>query len=267
MATAEQYTHGHHDSVLRAHRWRTVENSAAYLRTRLRPGQRLLDVGCGPGTLTRDLARHVAPGHVTAIDRAESVLDEARAALSDLGAAAEVRAGDVYQLEFAADSFDVVHAHQLLQHLREPVRALQELRRVCRPDGVVAVRDADYGAFRWYPESQPLANWLEMYQRVAQSNGAFPDAGRRLLEWAQAAGFREIEPSASTWCFATAEARLFWSGSWTERITGSALTEQALQRGFATRAQLDEMAAAFRTWAAADGGVMFVTHGELLCRP
>ncbi len=65
------YTHGHHESVLRSHRWRTAANSAAYLLPYLRPGQDLLDIGCGPGTLTGDLARAVSPGRVVGIDRLE----------------------------------------------------------------------------------------------------------------------------------------------------------------------------------------------------
>jgi 2-polyprenyl-3-methyl-5-hydroxy-6-metoxy-1,4-benzoquinol methylase len=73
------YTHGHHDSVLRSHRWRTVGNSAAYLIPYLRSGQQVLDIGCGPGTITTDLARRVAPGSVVGIDNDPTPLEEARA--------------------------------------------------------------------------------------------------------------------------------------------------------------------------------------------
>ena len=51
----DRYTHGHHESVLRSHRWRTAANSCAYLLPHLRPDMSLLDVGCGPGTITADL--------------------------------------------------------------------------------------------------------------------------------------------------------------------------------------------------------------------
>ena len=160
----DTYTHGHHDSVLRSHRTRTVENSAAYLVPHLRPGMELLDVGCGPGTITLDLARLVAPGRALGIDRQEGVLGEARA----LGAGVEnlsFAAADVYALEFPDASFDVVHAHQVLQHLTDPVAALAEMRRVCRPGGVVAARDADYAAFTWYPADPVLDRWLELTTR------------------------------------------------------------------------------------------------------
>src|SRR5215831_3922159 len=132
----ETYTHGHHDSVLRSHRSRNVENSAAYLRPYLRAGQTLLDVGCGPATLTLDLARHVAPGRMVALDRADDILDEARRTLAAAGERVTVESGDVYALRHDAASFDIVHAHQVLQHLRDPVAALREMRRVCRPHGL-----------------------------------------------------------------------------------------------------------------------------------
>jgi hypothetical protein len=147
------------------------------------------------------------------------------------------------------------------------VRALKEMRRVCAQSGVVAARDSDYGTFRWFPEDERLTAWLRLYMRVAQSNHAFPDAGRRLVHWAKAAGFREVTYSGSTWAYATPEQRSWWSESWAERITRSALAEQALERGFATKADLSAMAEGFRAWAAAEDGTWTITHGEILARP
>ena len=267
MQNSDRYTHGHDDSVLRSHRARTVDNSAAYLRPHLRAGIRLLDVGCGPGSLTLDLARHAPNSQVVALERAESVLEEARRTLAPLGPSVSVVAGDVYELQYDAGTFDIVHAHQVLQHLTDPVRALQEMKRVCKPDGVVAVRDSDYGAFRWFPEEPRLDAWLAMYTSVAQRNGAYPDAGRRLLSWAQAAGFREPTVSASAWCYATPEVRTWWASLWADRVTKTTLADQAIDYGLATRADLQEMAAGFRTWSEATDGFFTLTHGELLARP
>ncbi|MEZ5208347.1 MAG: methyltransferase domain-containing protein [Acidimicrobiales bacterium] len=156
----ETYTHGHHESVLRSHTWRTAENSAGYLLDHLRPGMDLLDVGCGPGTITLDLARRVAPGRVVGVDASDAVIAEAQARATETGSAATFAVGDVYALDAEDRSFDVVHAHQVLQHLADPVAALRELRRVVRADGVVACRDSDYAAFVWAP-TDPAPGPLE----------------------------------------------------------------------------------------------------------
>src|ERR1700749_4983282 len=132
MTTGEaSYIHGHHESVLRSHTWRTAQNSAAYLLPHLRPGQTLLDVGCGPGTITADLAALVAPGRVVAVDREPAILQQAAAHAADAGVAdrIEFAVADVHALDFPDDTFDVVHAHQVLQHLTDPVRALREMPR------------------------------------------------------------------------------------------------------------------------------------------
>src|SRR5262249_10542302 len=115
--TNDIYTHGHHEAVLRSHTWRTAENSAGYLLAALRPGLDLLDVGCGPGTITLDFARLVAPGRVIGIDRAPEVLAQANARAGGQGLSIELQVGDAYALPLPDASFDVVHAHQLLQHL------------------------------------------------------------------------------------------------------------------------------------------------------
>src|SRR5215467_10127515 len=110
------YTHGHHESVLRSHKWRTVDNSAAYLATHLTSGTSVLDLGCGPGTITADIGRRVAPGRVLGVDASADVIEEARRD-ARAGSNVEFAVGDVYTLEIDDHTFDVVHAHQVLQHL------------------------------------------------------------------------------------------------------------------------------------------------------
>jgi ubiquinone/menaquinone biosynthesis C-methylase UbiE len=265
-AAEETYTHGHAESVLRSHLARTVDNSAAHLAPHLRAGDAVLDVGCGPGTITVDLARRVAPGPVVGIEPVEAPLAGARALAAGVDTV-EFRIGDVYALDAPDGSYDVVHAHQVLQHLTDPVAALREMLRVCRPGGLVAARDADYAAMTWYPADPRLDRWLEIYRAVAHGNGAEPDAWRRLLAWARAAGAGSIVPSASVWSYATPEERAWWGGLWADRIVGSAITQQAVDGGHATAEELDEISGAWRRWAADEDGWFAIVHGEVLCRP
>lgn len=259
-----RYTHGHHDSVLRSHRWRTAENSAAYLLPHLSPGDRLLDVGSGPGTITADLI--AITGRGTALEQTDEALALTAAELERRDVATELRVGDVHALPFEDDSFDVVHAHQVLQHVADPVAALREMARVTRPGGIVAARDSDYAAFTWYPALPELDEWLALYQTVARSNGGEPDAGRRLLAWAHAAGLSEVTASADTWCFATPEDRTYWGGMWADRILSSAMAAQAVADGHVTADDLRSISAGWQRWVEEPDGWFTLLHGEILAR-
>jgi SAM-dependent methyltransferase len=259
------YTHGHAESVLRSHRVRTAENSAAYLLPHLASSDRLLDIGSGPGTITADLARRVR--QVVAVEINDEAANLTRAELEGQGVAdVDVRVGDVHALDLPDDGFDVVHAHQVLQHVADPVAALREMARVTRPGGVVGVRDSDYAAFAWYPELPGLDRWLDLYRGAARANGGEPDAGRHLLAWAHAAGLEDVTATSSTWCFATPETRSWWGEMWADRVTGSALAEQLVRDGVANRADLRALADAWLAWAADPDGWVSIPHGELVVR-
>ncbi|GMA30799.1 class I SAM-dependent methyltransferase [Litorihabitans aurantiacus] len=262
-----RYIHGHAESVLRSHTWRTARNSAAYLLDDLGPGLDLLDVGCGPGTITVDLAQIVAPGRVVGIDTSVEVLMKA----SELAVARDVETvsfeqADVHELPYGDASFDVVHAHQVLQHLPDPVSALVEMRRVLRPGGVLAVRDVDYGGMRWFPLVPGLERWLEVYQRVARSHGGEPDAGPRLLSWVRAAGFTDTTVTASTWCYADETTRPWWAGVWADRVRHSRFAEEATRLGLADAGALEDLAQAWRAWGESDDGWFAMVHGEVVAR-
>lgn len=263
---AARYTHGFDESVLRSHRRRTAQNSAGYLIPHLRPGSRLLDVGSGAGTITADLLRLVAPGAVTAL---ESDPEALRLTASELTAqqlgSVELVVGDVHRLPFGDNQFDVVHAHQVLQHVADPVTALREMARVTRPGGVVAARDADYSGFSWYPELPALDRWRELYLRSARANNGEPDAGRRLLAWAHAAGLPEVTASASVWTYADPESRRAWGAAWADRIQRSRIAEQARAAGV-TAAELSDIASGWTAWADHPDGWIVIPHGEIVVR-
>lgn len=260
----EIYTHGHHPVVVSAHSERTATEAAAFVIARIAPGMRILDIGCGPGSITRGLAELVGPtGSVVGIDNSEEAL---RIATTMSGTPTWLRFEDasVYQLQFADDLFDMAFGHQVLQHLADPVAALTELHRVLRPGGIVAMRDADYGTMTHHPPQPAIRQWLDMYHQVARANGGEPDAGRRLVEWVNAAGFVRAEASSSTWTYATPSARTAWADLWADRITKSRFGDRAVELELADRVGLEDVAAGWREWAIKPDAWFAFIHGEVV---
>lgn len=263
-----RYSHGHHGSVLRSHGARTAANSAAYLLPELRPGMAILDVGCGPGTITLDLAEVVgASGRVVGVDASQAAVAAARAEAARRGDdRTSFAVADCCALTEKDATYDVVHAHQLLQHLGDPVAALREMARVTTPGGLVAARDVDYATMTWYPDSAGLTRWLTTYRALARANGGEPDAGRRLRGWALAAGLRDVRATASAWSYGTPEETTWWAGAWAERATESDFAAQAVELGLATPADLAAIAAAWRAWGEHPDAWFAMLHGEIVAR-
>jgi len=238
------------------------------LLPRLRPDAEVLDIGCGSGTITTGLARRA--GRVVGLDMSAEVVDAARAHADDCRLSnASFEVGSVYDLPWDDNSFDVVYAHQVLQHLSDPVRALKEAQRVLRPGGIVAVRDSDYETMIHAPVFPAIERWRDLYHQVASANGGEADAGRYLLSWVAEAGFTNIETTASATAHTDHEGRTVWGEMWAVRVIESDFAKHAVDNGFATRDELREISAAFRQWAAQPDGFWAWVNGEVIgvCTP
>ncbi len=259
------YTHGHAAVVVNQHARRTAEGCASFARHVIAPDARVLDVGCGPGSITVGLARWVPDGEVVAIEPGGDILDTARAAVVEAGVDNVVVAeGSVYELDYPDDSFDVAYAHQVLQHLTDPVGALREMARVVRPGGYVAVRDSDYHTMCCFPEVPEIERWRDVYRKVARHNRAEPDAGRYLNSWCRRAGLTDVEITASVWWYVDPESRANWGLSWAERCLSSAFGRQAIDYGYATEEEMVDIAAGWRRWAELEDAYFHFIHGEAL---
>ncbi|KAE8375720.1 S-adenosyl-L-methionine-dependent methyltransferase [Aspergillus bertholletiae] len=269
MAGSTDYVHGYQPSVLRSHSWRTASNSAAYLLPHITPAMHILDVGCGPGTITMDLANYVPQGKVVGLEHmsGHEVLQQATSTAKEKGLQnVEFTTGDAHALPFDNNTFDITHAHQVLQHVSDPVRVLQEMCRVTKPDGYIAVRSTDFRGFAWWPESDGLTKWRELYLRVMRNNGGTPDSGRRLHLWARQAGLQceQITQTVGTWCFATKAEVAWWSSLWAERLLESKFRESALKDGIVTDRELESASQAWKDWGSSEDAWFLAWHGELL---
>ena len=263
----ETYTHGHAPATVRQHSQRTAEEAAAFLLPELRPGMRLLDVGCGPGSITRGLAERVAPGEVIGLDLSRETLEAARhdAAVRGLRNL-RYDEGSVYDLRFPDASFDVAYAHQVFQHLREREAALREMLRVLRPGGLVAVREVDWGTAAYWPRDAWIDRFIEVHHQTWYRNGGEPRMGRELRALFNDAAVTDLRITASVWCYATPGETLEWGESYAQRLLTSPMGGRAVEYGYATRADLEAMAAAFRTWAAHPDAMWIFTHVAALGR-
>jgi len=170
--TNETYQHGHHASVVANHAKRTADTSAAFFLPFLKSGMRLLDVGCGPGSITTGLARRVEPAATIGIDPSPSVIETARSLAEAKGPRhLTFEVGTIYEPRFAPETFEAVFAHQVLQHLGRPVDALRQIRTLLTPGGMVGVRDVDWGSTTFYPENQGMRRFFTLYYELARRNG------------------------------------------------------------------------------------------------
>ena len=263
---SEKYTHGHHRSVTKAHSIRRASDSASFVLPRLKSPMRLLDFGCGPGTITIDLAEHLLPdGSVVGIDNSSAVIDHALVGSAEKGTqnvSFEVR--NIYDTGYDAETFDAVYAHQVLQHLSEPIKALSEARRVLKPRGICAVREVDWGTSALWPLDERLIAFLDVYSRVAARNGGDASAGRRLKEWFIQAEFSDLEVTTSNWSFSEQNGLKWWGEQWSERILHSELGKRAIDYGIATNHDLEEISQGWLDWVKIPGAFFAFIQVEVI---
>ena len=189
VSTTEKYTLGYGDSSMDWMTRRTVEGHGAFMLPYLEPGMRLLDCGCGPGTLTLGFAKHVAPGETIGIDlEASQFADSAEAARRESIDNLEFRTGDIYALPFEDASFDAVFGSAVLGSLARAEAVIGEMVRVLKPGGVIGLKEFDHGGDIVWPLTPLIERSIELYHRLRAHNGNEPLAGRRLKGWLHAAG-------------------------------------------------------------------------------
>ena len=197
MTDFSTYTPGHSQNATDFMSLRTLKTHGQFFLSHLQPGLSVLDCGCGPGSITLDIAERVAPSKVVAID-----IEDSQIALGVEGAENRncdnvcFQSGDVYSLPFGDNSFDRIFSHALMEHLAEPVKAMRELLRVLKPDGVIGVCSPDWGGFILSPPSDLLSAATKAYTTLQSLNGGDVNVGRSLSFYLASAGFEQCQMSA-----------------------------------------------------------------------
>lgn len=201
MNTAEIYTPGYTKKASNFMALRTAASHAAFLLPHLRESSRLLDCGCGPGSISCDFAKIVSSGHVIGIDREQSQIELARSRAEDQQLVnVSFKVGSIYELPFPDSSFDVVFAHAIFEHISSHDAALKEILRVLTPGGLAGIRSPDWGGFIVVPDAPGIQTAINHYAELQTANGGDIHVGRKLPSLLRAAGFDALTFTATYDC-------------------------------------------------------------------
>ena len=266
MGTESTYTVGHKDSALKYLRFRTAERSCAFFRQHVRSTSRILDCGCGPGSITVGLAQWAPEGQTVGIDIGAEQLDGARALARDLGVKnVTFRQGDIFALPFEDESFDVVFSQTVLYHIPNPEKALAEIKRVLRRGGLVALRDAINAAIFIWPEDPLIRDLGRMVRLGAQRSGGNPDVGRELGTLLHAAGFDDVFFTLSLEQPEWPEERAEYFSA-VAAFTEGDLAALAISQGWSTAEKLAQGVARCRDLANMPGSIWALPFGQAIGR-
>jgi SAM-dependent methyltransferase len=239
------YTHGHSDQVVQVMATRRADDEAAFFLPYLRPDMRLLDVGCGPGTITLGLAAAVAPGEVIGIDREPSQVEKARALASEHGLPnVRFEIGNAEEIPYPDGSFDAAFEHTLLEHVANPGQVVREMFRVLKPGGIIGVADGDWDGFVLAGRSsEALKASGALYERLWRLNGGDARLGHRNRVLLREAGFTQIQTTSRTIDWNPRDAHV-GAGM----LLAPRFADRVIGLGWVDRATLENYAQAWLDW-------------------
>jgi ubiquinone/menaquinone biosynthesis C-methylase UbiE len=260
-----KYSVGHRPSAIGYMARRTAERNAQFALPYFLSGSSLLDCGCGPGSITLGLARHVAPGHVTGIDLEPSQVELARANAREAGLGNTCfEVANVCSLPFADEQFDLVFCHTVLCHLANAETAVSEMHRVLKRGGCIAIRDIMASRCVYWPESAKLLRGEALLQKVISHAGGDPDCGATLGRLLHEAGFSRVFMSASYDLARTLEEKPSYFASEGNLVENSAMGDICVAQGWVSREELSEIAEEWRRFGNMPDTLFALPFGEAI---
>lgn len=259
----DTYSSGYDQQLVQQLQQRTLTTEAAFFLPHLQAGLSVLDCGCGPGTLTHEIAQVVAPARVVGLDVAFNQVELANKNAPDHASFAQ---GSAYKLPFPDNSFDAVFAHAMLYHLNQPEQALREMHRVLRPNGLIGIRDADFGGSIFSPENDLLDHANQLLAQVIRYNGGNPFFGREQRATLHRAGFVDIQVSASFDVHDTPDKIQRMTTYLANHLTKPANASVFIAQGDTTPAQLVALPDALHKWSQQSNALALHCRMEAIAR-
>lgn len=262
----EEYTMGYGPAAVALMGARSAQTHAAFFVPYLKPGMRLLDCGCGPGTVTIGFAEIVAPGSAVGTDIEASQMGLATETAIKRGISnVRFEPANIYDLPFEDSSFDAVFMSALIGNLREPTRGLREAYRVLKPGGVIGVKEFDHGGDIVYPLEPAMAKYDELYRRLRAEFGHNGESGRMIGALLLESGFSGLDMSATYETLSNPKvlqsAAQVFIGLLTETWS-----DAFMSRGWATAADIEEMREAWLRFAEFPGALFVAAWCEAVAR-
>ncbi len=263
--SSREYTMGYSEEFLQLLDRRSAESHAAYLLPHLKPCFRVLDFGCGPGTLSVGLAKAVEPGEMHGIDMEASQIELARTAAAEgRHDNATFHIGSAMELPFDDEYFDVAHCHTVLTHIPDTQAVLAEVKRVLKPGGIIASRELIAGSTLFEPSSDDLDAAFATFCKLLAANGGHPDMGKELKNVFLQAGFDDVQATASFDFFSSVEDVAFLNTFVSEWFFMPQVMSAAIQYGLATQEDFDRWRIAVDEWSNHPGAVGGLAYGECI---
>lgn len=257
------YTMGYSNVILETQLRATVETSAAHLLPHLNPGLRLLDFGCGPGTISLGLAEAVAPGEMHGVDMDASQIERARSLAAEQGHENAVfHVGDVTDLQFEDAFFDVAHCRSVLMHVPDTAAVLSEVKRVLKPGGIIACREMICDSAFTHPDSGMLMRSWEMFADLVEADDGHPQMGKDMKTHLLEAGFADVAMSASFSVYNTPGEIASVHRLISQWLLSPEIAEAAIKYGASSEELVNDLRVAYDRWKDHPGALFAFAYGE-----
>lgn len=263
-----QYVLGNSDQVLNKLATRTLQNEAGFISAIITGNQTVLDAGCGVGSITRDLAQYSPDSAVYGIDIDEMQIAKAQNAAEVSGIKnVHFSSQTISTLDFPDSFFDVVFAHTVFMHLPDPQLAMDELYRVCKTGGVIALREG-VGSLEHFPSitiGEQKRSLNELLSDVLRCCNGTPDIGLRLKHLVHTSGFKQIQFAAQAVSYQTSE-ELQQLKDWYASMIQGRTGELALQHNLISSSDLAELIGSIHNLPCDPAAISIAVWGELIAR-